>query len=177
MQVKVHGSSCRIRIRTTIKYVRSTGIGDGAFQEGSLKTVPDGHFYSLQLSSKCTVSSIGVVKFLGAGECTLTAHVTATTNYAAATRSPQSFTIAQATTPIKIKNIPSNAKKGGSFTPTYTYVGDGAPSTVSSTPAICIVAGSIVNFSASGTCTLTAQATAGTNYKATAGSPKSFAIK
>jgi hypothetical protein len=127
--------------------------------------------------STCTVVMKVNVKFLGAGTCTLTAHATATTNYAAATGNPQSFTIAQATTTISIKNIPTNTKKGGSFTPAYNYTGDGTPSTTSSTLNICTVSGNIVNFVASGTCTLTPQATAGTNYAAVTGSPQSFTIK
>jgi hypothetical protein len=127
--------------------------------------------------STCTVVMKVNVKFLGAGTCTLTAHATATTDYAAATGNSQSFTIAQATTTISIKNIPTNAKKGGSFTPAYNYVGDGTPSATSSTLNICTVSGNIVSFVASGTCTLTAQATAGTNYAATTGTPQSFTIK
>jgi hypothetical protein len=127
--------------------------------------------------STCTVSNKGVVTFVGTGSCTLTAHATAATNYRAATGSPQSFTIAQAATTISIKNVPGNAKKGGSFTPTYNYIGDGTPSTISSTPGACIVSGSLVSFVGSGTCTLTAQAMSGTKYAATTGNPQSFAIK
>jgi trimeric autotransporter adhesin len=127
--------------------------------------------------STCTVSGMGVVNFVGTGTCTLIAHAAATVNYAAATGSPQSFTIAQATTTISIKNIPNNAKRGVSFTPTYNYIGDGTPSTTSSTPATCTVFASLVNFLSSGTCRLTAQATAGSHYAATTGSPQSFTVK
>jgi hypothetical protein len=125
----------------------------------------------------CTVSGKGVVSFVGAGTCTLAAHATATANYAAVNGAAQSFSIAQATTAISIKNIPNTAKRGGSFMPTYNYAGDGSPSTVSSTPAVCTVSGSTVSFIASGTCTLKAQASAGSNYAATVGNPQSFAIK
>lgn len=128
-------------------------------------------------TNTCTVSGKGVVSFVAAGTCTLIAHAAATTNFAAATGNPQSFTIAPATTKISIKNIPNTAKKGGSFTPTYVYVGDGTPSTISNTPATCAVSGSIVKFVASGTCSLTAQATAGMNYAVTTGSAQTFTIK
>jgi len=128
-------------------------------------------------STTCTVSNKGVVTFVGGGTCTLIAHSTATTNYTAAAGSPQSFTIARAMTVISIKNIPNSAKKGGSFMPTYNYIGDGTPSTTSSTSTTCTVSGAVVQFVASGTCRLTAQATAGTNYAATTGSSQSFAIK
>ena|SRR5215510_15023031 len=89
----------------------------------------------------------------------------------------RSFMIAQATTTISIKNIPNAAKRGGSFTPAYAYTGDGTPSTVSSAPAVCTVSGNTVNFIASGTCTLKAQAAAGVNFAASVGSPQSFSIK
>ena len=52
----------------------------------------------------CTVSG-GVVNFVGGGTCTLTAHATATANYAAATGSAQSFTIAPATPTISIPTL------------------------------------------------------------------------
>jgi uncharacterized repeat protein (TIGR03803 family) len=129
--------------------------------------------------SKCTVAKNGVVSFVGVGTCTLTANATATQDYLAATGDPQSFSIGQATTTISIKNLPKNAKRGGSFTPTYNYTGDGTTSTTSSTPTICIVAGNVVNFSStnSGTCTLRAQATAGTNYGPAIGNPQSFTVR
>ncbi|PYT47137.1 MAG: hypothetical protein DMG44_19010 [Acidobacteria bacterium] len=126
-------------------------------------------------TSICTVSS-GVVNFVGVGTCTLVAHATATANYAAATGSPQPFSIAPLTTTISIYNIPSGAMYGGSFTPGYTYTGDGTPSVTSNTTATCTVAGTVVNFVGLGTCTLVAHATAGTNYAAVAGNPQSFAI-
>jgi hypothetical protein len=125
----------------------------------------------------CIVSSKGIVNFVGVGTCSLVAHSTATMNYAAATGSTQSFSVAKATTTISIKNIPTNAKRGGSFTPAYAYTGDGTPSTTSSTPATCTVSGATVNFVASGICTLTAQATAGAKYTATTGNPQSLTIK
>ena len=128
--------------------------------------------------STCTVANNGVVDFVGVGTCTLTANATATADYLAATGSPQSFAIGQATPTISIKNIPNNARKNGSFTPTYNYVGDGSTSTTSSTPSVCTVSGSTVSFTAAGgTCTLTAHATAGAHYSAVDGSPQPFTIK
>ncbi|MBZ5511150.1 MAG: FG-GAP repeat protein [Acidobacteriia bacterium] len=117
------------------------------------------------------------VFFVGTGTCTLTAHATATANYAAATGSPQQFTIAKATTKISIKNIPGNAENGRRFTPLYNYIGDGTPSVTSSTLGACTVSRTVVNFIHTGTCTLTAAATAGTNYAAVTGNPQSFTIK
>ncbi|MGA9391862.1 MAG: hypothetical protein WBV69_15620 [Candidatus Sulfotelmatobacter sp.] len=109
----------------------------------------------------CTVSG-GFVCFVGVGTRTVTTHATATAIYAAATGNPQSFTIAKATTTISISNIPRNAEKGGSFTATYNYIGDGTPSVTSSTLSTCMVSGTVIKFINTGTCTLTAAATAGT---------------
>ncbi len=125
----------------------------------------------------CTVSNKGLVSYVGVGTCTLVADATATANYAAATGSPQSFTIAQATTTIAIKNLPNSARTGRSFTPTYKYIGDGATSATSNTTGICTVSGGTVSFLATGTCTLVAHATAGSNFAAATGSDQSFTIK
>jgi hypothetical protein len=113
--------------------------------------------------SKCTVSG-GVVTFAGAGTCTLVAHATAGVNYAAVDGSPQSFTILQATTTISINNIPGSATFGGTFTPTYAYIGDGATSVTSNTLSTCTVSGGVVTFAGAGTCTLVAHAAAGVKY-------------
>jgi len=77
---------------------------------------------------------------------------------------------------ISIANLPGSAAVGGSFTPTYTYPGDGVTSTTSSTPSICSVTGGQVHYLAVGTCTLVAHATATTNWAAATGANQSFAI-
>jgi sugar lactone lactonase YvrE len=125
----------------------------------------------------CTVSS-GVVNFGGVGTCTLTAAATATTDYAAATGTPQSFTVGQATATIGVNNIPSSPVYNGSFTPAYTYSGNGSPteSVSSTTLSVCTVTGGTVNFVGVGTCTLTAAATATTDYAAATGTPQSFTV-
>jgi hypothetical protein len=127
----------------------------------------------------CTVSGKGAVTFVGVGTCTLTAHATATASFPAATGPAQSFAVGQAATTISVNNVPggSSAKKGGSFTPTYYYQGDGVPSVTSNTPTTCTLSGNVVHFAASGTCTVTARATAGINFAASVGTPQSFTIK
>jgi hypothetical protein len=127
--------------------------------------------------TKCTVANNGVVSFVGVGNCILTANATATADYLAAIGSPQSFNIGQATTTISIKNIPKNAKLGGSFTPTYNYTGDGTTSSTSSTSTCTVSGAGVVTYVGFGTCTLTAHATAGANYQAVDGSAQSFTIK
>jgi hypothetical protein len=78
---------------------------------------------------------------------------------------------------ISIANIPSSAVNGGSFTPTYTYDGDGIIHLQSLTPAVCKVkADSIVNFIGTGTCTLVASATPTGSVNAARGPAQSFVV-
>ncbi len=123
----------------------------------------------------CTVAA-GVVHFVGVGTCSLTASATAGTNYAAVSGSAQTFAIGQATPTNTISNLPSNAVYNGSFTPAFTYNGDGTASVDSNSLAVCTVAAGVVHFVGVGTCSLTASATAGTNYAAVSGSAQTFAI-
>jgi hypothetical protein len=166
----------------SIKNIPSNVVYGRSFTPTYNYTGNDHPTESVTASGACTVSHSGVVTFTGVGvnACTLTAHATATTDYAAATGSPQSFTIGQATATISINNIPENADKGRSFTPTYHYTGNDSPtkSVTSSTFGTCTVSGSgVVSFVGVGTCTLTAHATATTDYLAATGSPQSFRIK
>ena len=125
----------------------------------------------------CTVAG-GTVNFVGVGTCTLTAAATATTDYAAATGTPQSFTVNQATATISVNNIPASPVYNGSFAPAYTYSGNGSPteSVSSRTLTVCTVTGGTVNFVGVGACTLTAAATATTDYLAATGSQQSFTV-
>ena len=100
------------------------------------------------------------MSYVGGGTCSLTASVAATTDYAAASGSAQTFTIAQATpsSPI-ISNIPANPVYQDSFVATVTSsTGDtGTTSVVSSTTGVCTVAGDrlTVSLKGVGSCTLT----------------------
>lgn len=86
------------------------------------------------------------------------------------------LTINRAAGSVNIANLPSSAAVGGSFTPSYTQLGDGTPSTVSSTPGTCTVTDGVVNFNAEGTCTLVASITEGTNHLAATGGAQSFTV-
>jgi hypothetical protein len=110
------------------------------------------------------------------GLCSLTASVTAGTNYASATGSAQTFTIGKATPTITIANLPSSGAYGGSFTPSDTYNGNGTASVTSNSTGICTVVSGVVHYAGVGTCSLTASATAGTNYLAAPGSAQTFSI-
>ena len=125
----------------------------------------------------CTVSG-NTVSYVGVGTCTLTASATATTDYTAVTGSAQSFTVGRATPTISISDLPASGTYGGSFTATYSYSGNGSPteSVSSSTTGVCTVSGNTVSYVGVGTCTLTASATATTDYTAVTGSAQSFTV-
>ncbi len=133
--------------------------------------------YSVSSSTPgvCTVS-VGVVSYVGVGTCSLQASATATTDYTAATGSAQTFTVGQATPTISISNLPSSGVYGGNFTPTYSYIGDGTTSVVSNSPSVCTVSGGLVSYVGEGTCSLTASATATTDYAAATGIAQTFAV-
>jgi endonuclease G, mitochondrial len=81
------------------------------------------------------------------------------------------------TPPIFINNIPAAPVQGGSFTPAYTYDGDGITHLRSETPSVCKVQGDrIVNFVGAGTCTLVASATPTGSVNAAVGPLQAFAV-
>jgi hypothetical protein len=88
------------------------------------------------------------------------------------------LTIQSATPTINIGNIPASPVYGSSFTPAYSYSGNGTPteSTASSTLTVCSVSSGLVSFVGVGTCTLTPSATATTDYSAATGSLQSFTV-
>jgi hypothetical protein len=75
-----------------------------------------------------------------------------------------------------ISNLPASAYYGGGFTPVVSTTGDGATSVTSSTPSACTTSGLAVTYVGVGTCTLTAQVTAGTDYSAAEGTAQSFTV-
>jgi hypothetical protein len=119
------------------------------------------------------------VSFVGAGTCTLTAHVAAGTNFGAADGTAQSFVVGQATpTAPSISNIPVGAIFGGNFAASVSTNGDGTETVTSSTTGVCTVGGDglTVGFVGVGTCTLTAHVAAGTDFGAADGTEQSFTI-
>jgi RHS repeat-associated protein len=113
-------------------------------------------------------------EILNPGTYSITAKWTAT----GITSNSENLTIYQATPTLSISNIPSSAIHGGSFAPSYTYSGNGSPteSVSSSTTNVCTVSGNTVSYVGAGTCTLTAHATATTDYTAGTGSAQSFTV-
>ena len=127
----------------------------------------------------CTINGAGLVTFLKAGTCTLTASVAVGTNYLAGAGSAQSITVLKVPSAPSIVNLPTGdaSKFGGSFTPSVSTTGDGTKSVTSSTTGVCTVAGSgLVSFVGAGTCRLTADVTQGSAYEAGVGSVQSFTV-
>jgi hypothetical protein len=89
----------------------------------------------------------------------------------------ETVTVGQATpsTPT-ITNLPTSATFRGGFTAQVTTSGDGTTSVTSNSPAICTASGLAVSFVGVGTCSLTAQVAAGTDYKSASGSPQTFTV-
>ena len=159
----------------SINNIPTSAVFGGSFTPTYAYTGDGATSVTSSTGSTCSVSG-GVVNYVGAGTCTLVAHATAGTIYAAVNGSAQSFSIAQATPSISVSNIQTSAITGGSFTPTFAYTGDGTKSVTSSTLSRCTVSGGVVNFVGGGTCTLTAQATATANVAGATGSPQLFTI-
>ena len=128
----------------------------------------------------CTSGGAGgaTITLVGPGICTVQADQAGNSTYSPAPSVQQAFTVSQATPTITINNIPPTASDlvGSTFTPTFAYSGNGATSVTSSTPATCVVGGTVVYLVAAGTCTLTAHAAATTGDAAATGADQSFAI-
>jgi hypothetical protein len=88
----------------------------------------------------------------------------------AASSATGSLSVDKAPGGVAINNLPATAAIGTTLTLSYSKLGDGVPSTVSLTPAVCTVTNDVVSFVALGTCQLQASITEGTNYEAAAGS-------
>jgi hypothetical protein len=159
-----------------------TWTSGGGFTASLSGTNSDGTpSVSSSTTSVCTASGLGVT-YVAAGTCTLTAQTAASTNFAAASGSPETFTIGRATpspTP-SISNVPSNPtwSSGGGFTAQLTTTdSNGTPSVISSTPSVCNASGLAVSYVTAGTCTLTAELAQSTDFEAASGGPQSFTIQ
>jgi hypothetical protein len=125
----------------------------------------------------CTLNGNQLTAKSGTGSCQVTATMAGNGSYGPVTSAPaNTVTLAQASSTISISDTPASALYGGSFTPTYSYFGNGTPMVTSSTTSVCKVSGTQVSFVGVGTCTLTASAAATTNYLAATGSAQSFTV-
>jgi hypothetical protein len=138
-------------------------LGDGATSVTSLT------------ASTCKVGGT-VVNFVGYGYCILQASVAEGTNYLAGTGNAQPLTIGVLSGAVNINNIPGKAVYGGSFTPTFTKLGDGMALVTSLTTGTCTVTAGVVNYISAGLCTLQASLEKGSIYPAATGMPQFFII-
>ena len=80
-----------------------------------------------------------------------------------------SLTISKAPSSVSIENKPDGGVVGGGFTISYATLGDGTPSTVSTTPTICTVTGLEVSYIGSGICSLEPSISEGADHLAATG--------
>ena len=148
----------------TITTLGGSGTGALSFSHGS--------------STGCTVNSTtGVISVISvSGSCTVSATKAADDNYLVATSVGFDVTLNKAPGSVSINNIPGNAVFGGSFTPTFTKLGDGIVLVGSLTEGVCTINSGVVNFIELGTCTLQAVILEGSNYLGATGTPQSFTI-
>ncbi len=85
--------------------------------------------------------------------------------------------IEKVTSIVFISNMPLSGVVGASFTSTLSTTGDGPTSVTSSTPGVCTVSGSIVNYIASGICQLTSHVGQGTKYMGANGMQQSLQVQ
>jgi uncharacterized cupin superfamily protein len=124
----------------------------------------------------CTIVS-GKVRFVSAGECTITASAGANATYQAAAPVSKSFEVLVAYLPNAITWTQSLSGRVGSADLALTATALTAVSYISNTLGTCtIVDGTKVHFEAAGTCTVSAAAGADATYLAAAGRSKSFTV-
>src|SRR5439155_3718928 len=112
----------------------------------------------------CTLNG-STVSLVGVGTCTVTANQAGNANYAAA-QATQTFSVGQAGQTITFASTaPSNAVYNGSYTVAATASSGLAVTFGSSTPTVCTVSGSTVNFVGVGSCTVTAKQAGNANYQ------------
>ena len=111
----------------SISNLPASGTYGGSFTPTYTVTPGDTGATSVTSNSTtvCTVSG-STVNYVGIGTCSLTAHVAATTNYAAASGTPQTFNIAKAALTITANNM---SMTYGTTPPAVTYTPSGLQGT------------------------------------------------
>jgi hypothetical protein len=130
-------------------------------------------------STVCTISG-GIVSFQTTGTCVLDANQAGNTNYNAAARVQQSFTVAHASQTVSFtSSAPTNATVGGAtYTPTASATSalTVAITVDSSSSTICSISSGKVSFQSVGTCTLDANQSGNTTYSPAAQVQQSFTV-
>jgi hypothetical protein len=131
-------------------------------------------------SGACAMTG-GTLRFVSAGECTLSAHQAGDDNHEAAPRAQQVFAIAPA--PKQEQTINFTQPADMTYAPNATVAlvatggGSGEPVTfVSTTTGVCSVAGTMATILKAGTCSVTARQAGNDTYNPAPDVTRSFAV-
>jgi hypothetical protein len=137
--------------------------------------------FSIDASSAgvCTISG-STVSFVGTGTCTIDANQPGNGSYQAAPQAQQSFAVGLASQAISFTSSPpGGATVGGSTYTVLATASSGLAVTFSIAPAsagICSLAGSVVSFTGTGTCTVRANQGGNGSYQAAPQAQQSFTV-
>ena len=169
------GSPVNITINPGVQTITWTPPGTQTWVVGGAGTFPLGTAsdsagttvtFASSTGTVCTVSGTNVT-MLTAGTCTITATATAGGNYAATSGSPVNITINKIAQTITItSSAPTRARSGG---PTYTITATSSSGltvafTLDGSSTGCSLAGSVVTFTAAGTCRIDANQAGNVDY-------------
>ena len=143
---------------------------------GSVSITVNGVTQNATLGSDGSFSSTFSTGALAAGSYPIVYAYAGNSSFAPAQNGAGTLQVNKAPSSVSVANIPSNAVYGGSFTPTFSAIGDGAISVASLTTGTCTVSNGKVSFVAAGLCQLRASIGAGTNYLASVGATQFFTI-
>ena len=169
------GSPVNITINGASQTITWTPPGTQTWVVGGAGTFPLGTAsdsagttvtFASSTGTVCTVSGTNVT-MLTAGTCTITATAPAGGNYAATSGSPVNITINKIAQTITItSSAPTRARSGG---PTYTITATSSSGltvafTLDGSSTGCSLAGSVVTFTAAGTCRIDANQAGNVDY-------------
>jgi RHS repeat-associated protein len=126
--------------------------------------------------SVATDAGVTRVTMLAAGTCTITANQAGSTVYNAATQVTRSFTISKLSQTLTIDTISTKNLGDATFVPDVTNT-SGLPVAIATTTAsVCTASNNAVTIIATGTCTITANASATAIYNAASQKTLSFTV-
>ena len=177
--VPVVGATLSTPSTPTISNLPAGGTVGGTFTATVATTSNGTTSVTSNSTTVCTASGLAVT-LVGAGTCSLTAQVAASSTYSAATGTPQTVPVVGATlstpsTPT-ISNLPAGGTVGGTFTATVATTSNGTTSVTSNSTTVCTASGLAVTLVGAGTCSLTAQVAASSTYSAATGTPQTVPV-
>jgi alpha-tubulin suppressor-like RCC1 family protein len=122
----------------------------------------------------CTIAG-GVISFVSAGTCSITASQAGDTNFAAATDVVRSFTVTPGANTITFPALADTDFTSAPPIPAATASSNLTVTYASSTPA-CTIAGGVISFASAGTCSITASQAGNTNFAAATDVVRSFTV-